>query len=103
MLLLLIWLPVIGLAFVFTVASLLRGSARRIAFSIGPFLVGCAMWWAFDHPLLVAMDGIGRLFALLLYLASYATIAIYYVVLLFVAMGSWVRRNAELRSASEPH
>ena len=103
MLLLLIWLPVIGLAIVYTVASLLRGSARRIAFSIGPFLVGCTMWWVGDHPMLGAMDGIGRLFALLVYLAGYAAIAIYYVGLLVVAMGSWVRRNAELRSASESH
>ncbi|HEU4418600.1 MAG TPA: hypothetical protein VFT55_06650 [Planctomycetota bacterium] len=37
------------------------------------------------------------------YLAGYAAIAIYYVGLLVVAMRSWVRRNAELRSASEPH
>ena len=94
------FLPVLGLSLAFVTASLLGGSARRMAFAVGPFLVGCAMWWV--GPAVTSNTGnwLASLFASVLYLCGYLAIGLHYHVLVVVAIGAWLRRDAELRKAA---
>ena len=91
------FLPVLGLSLAFVVASLLGGSARRLAFAVGPLLVGCAMWWVGPAVTTNAGNWLASLFAFILYFCGYLAIGLHYHVLLVVAIGAWQRRNAELR------
>ena len=82
------------------IAYALRGAARRMAFALGPFLAGCAMWWV--RPAIVARPGdwLASLGTSALFGCSYLAIGVYYVVLLVTATGLWLRRNAALRRAA---
>jgi len=95
-------LPVVGLVVALCVASHLRGSARRIAYAVGPLLVGCAMYWAGGE---IARRPGGYLTDLavdIVYVCGYVILATYYAVFLFLAMAGWRRRNAQVRKAATP-
>lgn len=97
-------LPVVGWIVVLTFPLLLRGAARRMTFAIGPFLLGWAMWWTGLPVPAHSGDWLVGIAALLLYGCACLAIVVYYALLLPVAIGGWLRHNAELRkAAAEAH
>jgi len=95
-----ILLPLLGPVAALVIAALLRGSPRRLAFAVGPFLVGLAMCWVRPGIATRPGDWLAELGVSALYGIGYLGIGVYYVVLLVVAIGCWLRRNAELRRAA---
>lgn len=96
-------LPGVGWLVVLGIPMLLRGPARRIAFAVGPFLLGWAMWWVGPPVTANRTNWLLELVGLAYYGAAWLAIVIYYPMLLAYAIGSWLRRNAELRkAAAEP-
>ena len=93
-------LPVVGWIVVLTIPLLLRGSARRLALAVGPFLLGCAMWWVGLPVPANSGDWLVQIAGFVLHALAYLTIVVYYAILLFAAIVSWLRRNAELRKAA---
>lgn len=96
-----LWLlPVIGLLLIYVLAAALRGAARRMTLTIGPFLLGWTMMTA--GLLLAANHDPGNFLAafarMALYGLGYLSITVHYVVLLVGATGMWLRRNEELRN-----
>ena len=86
------FLPIWGAVLMILIASVLRGSARRMALFFGPLLM------------LLVMRGIGsavlyngNLLAAVIYGFAVPVIALYYVFYLVAAMGLWLRHNAQKR------
>ncbi len=82
-----IFLPVIGLVALVVFHSMTSGAARRMVLVLGPFLLGLAMWYV--GPAVMGNTGSNypsAILALLLYGAAYVAIALYYLVLPFVAI-----------------
>ena len=93
-------LPGVGWLVVLLVPMLLRGSARRIAFEVGPFLLGCAMWWVGPPVTANSSNWPLHLLGLAYYGCAWLAILVYYPLFLFYAIGSWLRHNAEQRNAA---
>ena len=86
------FLPILGPLALILIAMLLRGAARRMVAVVGPLGLGYGMWW-----LAPAIGYDGNMLGVLLYGAGMLAIGLYYAVFPFVAIGLWLRHNAEQR------
>ncbi|MCA8966608.1 MAG: hypothetical protein KDC48_17135 [Planctomycetes bacterium] len=96
-----IFLPVIGLVALLVFQSMTTGATRRMVLVLGPFLLGLAMWYV-GPAVMGNVNGqyLGSLLALLLYGAAYIAIALYYLVLPFVAIA--LRQRAARAAPQQP-